>query len=158
MNGDDQPPFAGEGVPKTFSQNGLEHLKHFEGFRPCPYQDSAGVWTIGYGHTGPDVTEGSDCIMEREAETLLMQDVQEAQDAVNRLITVPLDQARFDALVSFTYNLGAGALEDSTLRDLVNKGRYAEAAQEFPKWVYAGGRKLAGLERRRRAEQRMFKG
>jgi len=143
--------------PKTISDKGLDHIRKFEGFRACPYQDAAGVWTIGCGHTGPDVGRDSLCISETEAENLLREDVRSAEGAVNRHVNVPLSQDQFDALVSFTYNLGGGALERSTLLDKINARDYEGAAQEFPRWVYAGGRKLDGLVRRRKAEERLFR-
>jgi GH24 family phage-related lysozyme (muramidase) len=85
-----------------------------------------------------------------------MRDLAPREVAVSRLITVPLNQNQFDALVSFVFNLGSGALQCSTLRRRLNAGAYLEAADEFPKWVYAGGRKLKGLVRRREAERILF--
>lgn len=95
-------------------------------------------------------------ISEREAERILRQDVQEAERAVLRLINVPLSDGQFDALVSFTFNLGGGALQRSTLRRKLNRAEYDDAVGEFMKWVYAGGRKLNGLVKRRAAEADLF--
>jgi lysozyme len=95
-------------------------------------------------------------ITPEQAEALLRQDVQTAEQAVLRLITVPLTDGQFDALVSFTFNLGAGALQRSTLRRKVNRGDHAAVPAEFRKWVWAGGRKLQGLVRRRKAETKLY--
>jgi lysozyme len=95
-------------------------------------------------------------ITPEQAEALLRQDVQAAERAVLRLITVPLTDGQFDALVSFTFNLGAGALQRSTLRRKVNRGDHANVPAEFRKWVWAGGRKLEGLVKRREAELLLY--
>ncbi len=95
-------------------------------------------------------------ITTEQAETLLRQDVQTAESAVLRLITVPLTEGQFDALISFTFNLGAGALQRSTLRRKVNRGDHTALPAEFSKWVWAGGRKLEGLVRRREAEAALY--
>jgi lysozyme len=98
---------------------------------------------------------GMTCTQE-QAEQWLQEDVQSAADAVNRLVTVELTQQEFDALVDFTFNLGAGNLQRSTLLRLLNSGDYTGAAAEFQKWDKAGGQVLAGLLRRRQAEADMF--
>lgn len=95
-------------------------------------------------------------ITEAQAKDLLRKDVQEAEHAVFRLITAPLTDNQFDALVSFTYNLGSGALQRSTLRWKVNREEHAAAPAEFMKWVWAGGRKLEGLIRRREDEANVY--
>jgi GH24 family phage-related lysozyme (muramidase) len=120
----------------------------------CP----AGYPTIGYGHVvNPDERQQfASGITSEQAEALLRQDVQIAERAVLRLITVPLTDGQFDALVSFTFNLGAGALQRSTLRRKVNRGDHAAVPPEFRKWVWAGGRKLEGLVRRREAEAALY--
>jgi lysozyme len=139
----------------TYSQNGLNLTEQFEGLRLDAYQDQVGVWTIGYGHTGPDVHPGL-TITQEQANSLLMQDTQSAAAAVNRLVTVALNQDEFDALVDFVFNLGEGALAGSTLLKLLNAGNFAGAAGEFPKWCHAGGQVVPGLVRRRAAEQQLF--
>ena len=96
--------------------------------------------------------ESFECISEAEAEGLLRKDVATAKEAVLRLIQVPLTECQFDALTSFVYNLGAGALQLSTLRRKVNRETRREVPAEFMRWVWAGGRKLKGLLRRRQAE------
>ncbi len=130
---------------------GIELIQHFEGFSAEPYLCPAGYLTIGYGHVIRPGESWPDGITEEEAAALLAEDVIEAEQAVLRLIAVPLTDGQFDALVSFTFNLGAGALQRSTLRRKINRQSYNAAAQEFPRWVWAGGRKLRGLMRRRAA-------
>lgn len=137
------------------SQKGIDLIKEFEGCRLNAYQDSVGVWTIGYGHT-VDVKQG-DSITQEEAEQLLKDDLLIYEDGVNNLVKVEINQDMFDALVSFAFNLGVGALGKSTLLKLLNRGKYSEASDHFTKWVYAGGVVLKGLVRRREAEQRLFR-
>lgn len=136
------------------SQRGLNLIKSFEGLRLQAYQDAVGVWTIGYGTTR-GVTSGMS-ISKEQAERMLLNDVQRFEPDVQRLITAPLNQNQWDALMSFTYNLGAGNLESSTLRRLLNAGDYAGAAEQFPRWNKAGGKVLTGLARRRSAERELF--
>jgi lysozyme len=138
----------------TYSEDGLHLTEQFEGCKLDAYQDSVGVATIGYGHTR-NVTMGMTCTQE-QAEQWLQEDIQSAADAANRLVTVELTQQEFDALVDFTFNLGAGNLQRSTLLRLLNSGDYTGAAAEFQKWDKAGGQVLAGLLRRRQAEADMF--
>ncbi|WP_312623286.1 lysozyme [Pseudomonas juntendi] len=138
------------------SQRGLSLIKSFEGLRLQAYQDSVGVWTIGYGATR-GVKAGMK-ISKEQAERMLLNDVQRFEPEVQRLITVPLSQNQWDALMSFTYNLGPANLESSTLRRLLNAGNYASAAEQFPRWNKAGGQVLAGLVHRRAAERDLFLG
>jgi GH24 family phage-related lysozyme (muramidase) len=136
------------------TEEGLALIRRFEGFSPTIYRCPAGYDTIGYGHVVRDAERArfADGITEAEAQHLLAVDVRRAEAAVLRLIYVPLSDGQFDALVSFTFNLGAAALQRSTLRRLVNRGDNEGAASEFPKWVWAQGKRLAGLISRRRAE------
>lgn len=148
-------PNAG-GSPTKISQTGIDLIKEFEGLELKAYPDAVGVWTIGYGHTktavpGMVITEG-------EAEYLLKQDLVIFERCVQRYITVPLTQNQFDALVSFSFNLGCGSLQESTLRKKLNAGDYNGAANEFPRWNKAGGKVLRGLVRRREAERALFMG
>lgn len=136
------------------SEAGLDLIKSHEGFRSDAYLCPAGIWTIGYGHTG-DVEEGQS-VTEEEAEELLLQDVAFAENAVNSLVEVELSQQMFDALVCFVYNVGIGAFEQSTLLRLLNQGQMEEAAEQFLRWNKAGGKELAGLTRRREAERALF--
>lgn len=139
----------------TYSANGLSLTEQFEGFRLTAYQDQVGVWTIGYGHTGPDVTPGQ-TITVAEAQALLAQDVSSAAGCVNTVVAVKLTQQEFDALVDFVFNLGTGAFKGSTmLRDL-NDGDFTSAAAQFARWDRAGGVVVAGLLRRRQAEAALF--
>jgi len=136
------------------SEEGLDFIRRFEGFRSEAYQDSAGVWTIGYGTTEgvhPGMKVNRD-----EAERMLADDVEWAEAAVNDLVRRELGQSQFDALVSFVYNLGKPALRSSTLLQEVNAGNEAYVAREFVRWVHAGGRPLKGLARRRVAEADLY--
>lgn len=138
------------------SDNGLALIKNSEGFRAAEYLDVAGKPTIGYGHlikAGEDFSNG---VTEEQATELLQHDVAWAENAVNAAVQVPLNQNQFDALVDFTYNLGAGALQGSTLLKLVNQGDMAGAADQFPLWVHAGGKVQPGLVTRRKAEQDLW--
>lgn len=141
------------------SESGVELIKRFEGLELEAYQDIAGVWTIGYGHTGSDVKPGMR-ISAREAEALLRRDLKPREDAVERLASVPLNQHEFDALVSFVYNVGASAFQGSTARRRLNKGDRVGAADALTWWNKAtvGGvlREVSGLTRRRAAERALF--
>ena len=133
----------------------IEQIKVFEGLRLEAYRDAAGVLTIGYGHTGSDISEG-DRISEYWAQELLRNDLGAAEAAVRRL-HVARTQGQFDALVSFVFNLGIQRLQGSTLLTVIRKGgSHHQIRQEFKRWVYAGGKKLRGLERRRVWEAKRF--
>ena len=135
-------------------------LKDFEGFEPKPYLDSAGFATIGYGFTyypnGTRVGMQDKKISQKHATEILGYILKNYEAAVLRNISVSLTDNQFSALVSFTYNLGPAALQRSTLRRVINRGEYEAAPEQFMRWVYAGGRKLRGLIRRRRAEANLF--
>ena len=137
------------------SDDGIALIKRFEGFSPCVYQCPAGYFTIGYGHvvrTSEHFSAGMD---EIAAENILRADLRIAEIAVVRLIGVTLAQHQFDALVSFTYNLGAGRLQMSRLRARINRGE-RDVAAEFTRWVFVRGRKLSGLVARRAAEAALY--
>lgn len=138
-----------------YSNSGLELTKSFEGLRLTAYRDGAGVLTIGYGHTGPEVHEGL-VITEAEAEMLLRRDMADAVAWVNGLVKVTLTQGQFDALVDFTYNAGRGSFRGSTLLRMVNAGDFKGAEGQFGLWVHAGGEVEPGLVRRRAAEAALF--
>ena len=138
------------------SETGLALIRRFEGFAPAPYRCPAGYWTIGYGHMLADHPDPRRAISRDKAEQLLVQDVRISESAVTALITVSLRQHQFDALVSFTFNLGSGALQRSTLRRRVNAQAHAEVPEQFLRWIYAGGRALPGLLRRRHAEAALY--
>ena len=128
----------------------IEKLKEFEGYRPTSYQDSAGVWTIGYGHT-QGVKKGQK-ITKAQAESLLRGDLLKAEKYVNGL-KLNLTQGQFDALVDFAYNLGTGNLGTSTLLGKIRmKASDEEIQAQFRRWVYAGGKVLPGLVKRREWE------
>lgn len=134
--------------------NGEALIKRFEQLRLTAYQDERGIWTIGWGHT-KDVRPG-DVIGTDMAQGMFAQDTQDAAYSVIRLVRVPLSQDQFDALVSFTFNLGAPALESSTLLKLLNAGNAEAAAQQFIRWDHEGPVEVAGLLRRRAAERDLF--
>lgn len=149
-------PVANQAGPKRTNSNGLQLIKSFEGLRLEAYQDAVGVWTIGYGTTR-NVTPGMK-ISQAKAEEFLQDDLERFEKAVNEAITVSINDNQFSALVAFTYNVGSGALRSSTLRKKLNQGDTLGAADEFLRWNKAGGRVLAGLTRRRRAERALFLG
>ncbi len=132
---------------RHITQNGLDLIKRFESFSRTVYFCPAGYPTIGYGYVVKDDEDFLVGIDETQAEELLRQDAQIAERAVLRLINVPLTDGQFDALVSFTYNLGGDALQRSTLRRKINREEHAEVPEQFMCWVWSGGRKLKGLVR-----------
>lgn len=147
------------------SESCVNLVKHFEGLHKLQkdgsvkaYKCPAGIWTIGYGHT-EGVTEDM-VITKEEAEDLLLEDLTDFSKQVLAVVRVPMSQAQFDALVSFTYNVGIGNLKASTLLKKLNAGDYDGAAAEFPKWnkarVDGQLQPLAGLTRRRTAEAALF--
>lgn len=131
-----------------------DFVKFFEGRELKAYRCSAGVWTIGYGHT-KDVKEG-DTITASEAEQLLVEDLRAIADDLNRLVNVPVSEGQYIALLSLAFNVGATAVKKSKLLFKLNHGDVSGAASEFDDWVYAGGEKLEGLVCRRAAEKRLF--
>ena len=143
--------------PKRTNKNGLLLIKSFEGLRLKAYRDPVGIWTIGYGTTRgvrPDMS-----ISEAEAEQFLQQDLIRFEQAIDDAVNAPVNDNQFSALVSFTYNVGSGALRSSTLLKLLNaRDDLRRTADEFPRWNRAGGRVLEGLTRRRNAERALFLG
>lgn len=137
-------------MSRRVSETGLALIKQWEVLRLRAYLCPAGVWTIGYGHTG-NVRAGME-ITEEDADALLMSDLATFERAVAQAVKVPLTQHQFDALVSFAFNVGADAFRRSTLRRKLNQGDYTAVPGELAKWVHAGGRKLDGLVNRRAAE------
>ena len=139
------------------SQKGIDLIKQFEGLRLTSYKCSAGVLTIGFGHTGADVYTGMR-ISEEEAEKLLWEDTESAQRYINSCVKVKLNQNEFDALVSFVFNVGNGAFYESTLLKLLNAGADRKiVASEFGRWVKAGSdTPVPGLVRRRDYEKKLF--
>ena len=137
-------------------EDGIVLIKKFEGLRIRSYRDTVGIWTVGFGHTGPDVHPNME-ITEEEADALLKDDLSHAERCVNSKVSVALTQGEFDALCSFVFNLGCGKFAGSTLCRLINSGDPdGLAPQEFGKWIKAGGIELAGLVARREAELELF--
>jgi lysozyme len=141
---------------RVTSSEGIALIKKFEGCELEAYQCSANVWTLGYGHTA-GVSEGDTCT-EEDAETMLAEDLREFENYVNDLVTSDLSQNEFDALVAWTYNLGPGALKESTLLRRLNDGDYEDVPFQIKRWNRAGGEVLPGLTRRREAEALLFQG
>ncbi len=136
------------------SKAGIELIKKYEGLRLASYVDSAGVLTIGYGHTGG--VKMGDVITKEEAERLLIEDLSVAENEINRY-GLNLCQNQFDALVSFVYNVGIGNFRKSTLlKKLLADPNDPTIASEFNRWIYAGGRVLQGLVKRRSEEARLY--
>ena len=147
-------PQNDDDLPMNTSEAGIYIIKKWEGFRGSAYLDPVGVWTIGYGHT-KDVLPGH-VMTEPEACQLLEQEVKIYENAVRSLVSSPLTQNQFDALVCFSYNVGIGALSQSTLLRYLNEGNYKAAADQFLRWVYGGGEVLPGLVSRRQQERSLF--
>lgn len=150
---------------KTLSDAGLRALIQREGARGRMYHDSAGLATIGVGHllsrdeqaTGTLAIRGHPVawrtgLTKRQIAALLDQDAAAAEDAVNALVTVPIDQDQFDALVSFVFNVGISTFKSSTLLRKLNRGNYTAVPQEMKRWIYSAGRVVAGLIKRRERE------
>ena len=138
------------------SQEGLSLIKKFEGCEYNAYKCAAGVWTIGYGHT--DGVKEGDLVCQREADELLEKDVEIFEQEVLKAITVPIHQHQFDALVSWTFNLGGANLNASTMLKVLNTGAYEDVPHQIKRWNKAGGKVLEGLTRRRLAESLLFEG
>ncbi len=140
-------------MARRINAAGLSHIMQWEGKRLVAYQDVAGIWTIGYGHTTaagiPRVREGMR-ISDKEAEDILKADLRKFEDRVSRLVKVPLTDNQFAVLVSFDFN--TGALHKSTLLKKLNAGDYDAVPVELMKWVNAGGKRVQGLVNRRAAE------
>ncbi len=135
-----------------FSATGMELLKRSEGFRNRVYLDIAGLPTVGYGHRLLHSDSFPNGIDEPQAAQILAADVRDSEQAVERLVKVPLTQGQFDALVDFTFNLGAGRLANSTLLKLLNNGRYDDASEQLLRWDRANGEVITALKTRREAE------
>ena len=143
----------------TLSKAGRDFIRRMEGCRLHRYPDSAGIWTIGVGAIhdlkGDRVTALTPDLTAAQADALLQRDTARAAGAVTRLIAVPLTQQQFDALCSFAFNVGTGALQSSTLRQAINRGE-DPGEDLFARWDLAGGRHQPGLRHRRLAEYQLF--
>jgi lysozyme len=138
----------------NISEAGIKAIEGYEGVRLTAYADSIGVATIGVGHT-LGVKLG-DTITQDQADEFLRADLEDAEYAVNKYVTVALTQGQVDSLTSFVFNLGAGAFKGSTLLADLNAGKYDDAADQLLRWNRAGGQVLAGLTKRRISERCMF--
>jgi len=130
------------------------YIKNAEGLRLNAYKCPRGVWTIGYGHTY--AVKAGDVITKEQADKFFNTDIMIHENNVEKLVTVPLTQGQFDALVSFEYNIGYGAFKSSTLLRLLNQKQYKAAAEQFGRWVYCNGVILGGLKARRAYEKNTF--
>lgn len=140
------------------NESGIAIIKYFEGLRLKAYRCPSGVWTIGYGHTA-GVHRGQTLASEKQATELLMGDLATAEEAVEKLVSVPLCPDAFSALVSFVFNVGRGAFEKSTLLYKLNYGAKLEVPAELQRWIHGGGGVvLPGLVRRRLAESALWLG
>jgi lysozyme len=140
------------------SAQGLDLIKRSEGFRSRQYLDLAGYETIGYGHRIAPRESFPESVTEAQAAEILMSDVKKAEQAVARLVHVPLTQGQFDALIDFCFNMGAGRLAASTLLKELNAGHYAQAGLQLLRWDCAAGAPIAGLKARRTAELQLWTG
>ena len=138
------------------SKKGIDLIKHHEGLRTTAYQDfGRGIWTIGYGHT-LNVHEGMKITKKRAGE-LLVEDLRHAEQAVISGVVVKINQAQFDALVSFVFNLGAWAFKQSTMLKVINRKEFDRVPFELSRWVHAGGKRSKILVNRRADEAAMFR-
>lgn len=141
------------------SQTCIDLIKSFESCRLTAYQDTGGLWTIGWGHKSQTIHAG-DTITQAQADAYMLSDVRECALTVSRLISgsIVLTQGQFDACVSFAYNVGTGRFQNSTLLKKIKSGDMAGAADEFLKWNEVAKKVVAGLTRRRKAERELFLG
>lgn len=133
----------------------MDLIQEFEGCKLTAYLCPAGVWTIGWGSTGLGVGKGV-IWTQAEADERYKKDMAAFKSGVQKLVIVPITRNQLEALTSFAYNLGLGALKGSTLLKYLNAGNYQAAANQFLRWDKAGGKVLSGLTRRRTAERNLF--
>lgn len=152
-------PFLAEAAcPKDcdLSENGYALIKQFEGFMPYPYLDVGGKLTIGFGHLILPGEQFSPPLLGKDAHDLLVKDSATAQKGVRKMISVPIRQGQYDALVSWTYNLGTGALQKSKVREYTNQRRYGEVPAQIRRWINVNGKPVRGLRIRREAEALLY--
>lgn len=140
-----------------FTQPSVDLVKYFEKYVPTPYNDGVGFMTIGYGHqikNGEKFTK----LSEQAAEELLKKDMIEHQNVINNLVKVPLEQHQHNALVSFVFNIGGSNFKKSPMLRYINRGELGIVPHKLSLYVYSGGKKLGGLERRRKAEIALWNG
>jgi lysozyme len=144
------------------SQACLKMLAHHEGVKTRPYKCPAGLWTVGVGHLIGDGKSLPDSwnrtFTLEEVYAILAKDVERFERGVERLITIPLRQCEFDAIISFAFNLGTGCLQRSSVRSALNRGNKETAIESLLKYNKAGGKVLKGLDNRRKDEAAMFRG
>lgn len=140
---------------RTTGTMGINLIKYYEQCRLRAYLDTGGVLTIGWGHTGPDVTKGMK-ITQVRADELLREDLLEAELAVNQLVPFGLAEHQFDALVSLVFNIGKTAFKNSTLLRMLKLGDILGTSKQFGRWIHDNGKKLNGLIERREAERKLF--
>lgn len=139
----------------SLSVSGLSYIQQYEGLVLGVYLDPVGIPTVCYGHMDQRLKVGTR-FTKAQCSQFLYEDTQSAQQAIKDLVTVPLTQNQYDALVSLVFNIGRPAFSRSALLRKLNSEDYAGAAEEFPKWVYAKGKKLPGLVTRRDSERALF--
>jgi len=137
------------------SEEGISLIKEFEGYREGVYLDSAGKRTIGYGHLIRN-DERFEKLTREEAEKILLNDIADAEKTIKNNVKIRLNQGQYDALVSLVYNIGKNNFLKSTLLKKLNSGDYYNAGKEFERWIYAGGKKIPGLKKRREREMQLF--
>src|SRR5690349_4855759 len=133
----------------------VDIVKKFEGCRLTSYKCPAGIWTIGFGQTGPDIVQGVTWTQE-QAEGRLNASLEKFAADVDGMVSVPISDNQRGALISFSFNLGSNALRNSTLLRMLNHGEYEDAADQFPRWNKSNGKVLNGLTARRVAERELF--
>ncbi len=141
-------------LARQTNQAGIDIIKTFEGLHLTPYLCPAKVWTIGYGHTR--TVRAGLVITEDDALRLLREDLRFVERTVQRLVTVTLGDNQFSSLASFTFNVGSGNFENSTLLKLLNRGWYEQVPAQLMRWNRAGNEVLGGLSRRRAAEAKLW--
>lgn len=141
---------------RHITNKGIEFIKNEEGFVDHTYFDEAAIATIGYGHKLRSGESFVGSITHEKGEEILKADVAWAEEAVEKKVTVPLTNNEFDALVSFTFNVGATAFADSTLLRLLNAGQYEAVPIQMNRWIWAGGRISPVLTGRRKREGNLF--
>jgi lysozyme len=144
------------------SDKGIALIKHHEGVRLKPYQDCVKLWTVGVGHLIGDgkslPPEWNRVLTMEEVDGILRKDLARFEQGVSKFCPVQLTQGEFDALISFSFNLGLGILQRSTLRQKILRNDKKGAAEEFTKYVRAGGKIIKGLVTRRNDEKQLFLG
>jgi lysozyme len=145
-------------IRHRISPQGLRLLKGFEIFSPVVYPCPAGYPTIGWGHVLRKGELFLDGIDEERGTAILLSDISGAMVSLCGLVRAPLNQAQVDSLISFIFNVGGAAFQRSTLRQNINRQDYDQAPAEFQRWIWAGGRRLNGLIKRRRIEAAIFEG